>query len=952
MPKRFIVSSQGNASADAYDKVFATISGAVEKARAGDVITIVPGIYREAVVLGKKGVTLQSSNLAGVVIAPPPGLSLPADKWQRASGCQEVYEQALPEEYLAAFCKTQKGGRQIYRVGALNLFVDDYCYEFVQVCGKGLHFNFGNGERTYTDITIDMLDDSYARRWTITPKGMVQVHMEGVDPSKTIICLKDAQFCGITFTAVECLVKGITIEGGRMGFRFRASRNTVEDCVVRDAYYGARIQGDRDAVNCIVRRCAFLKCKEGVFISDNMGVHIIEENMFIGTGQPLLTQRSPQNCINEPWGPGTAARYADTHYIVFRHNVLADNTWAGWWPDVNCYGNYFYGNIITNIRDRGIYNEYPVNDTRIYYNAITDCDDGIIQRFSWRTMNLYNYLAGNRNSGISIWGPHVDNGYVYDNVFMRNIVIDNGISFMYNDNEGMGGNLPVAWPGDGNITSTALARIRSQFVNENLYGLPGKRGFASINGTRFETPESLGAVTGYNKACGVSSNPALEAYGLGMYTVNIPFSQHPQKPVPVVGNPVRDMLHTDLLPIAAEDAPYFWQQGTWEEQRGGDFWKSAYGYAYEWPHTNRPVRRLMRTRPGFDPESARDTYASGDAELAQGPGLYMELVSHIPGEIPAMGSGFWSPSLPAVEGLPICVSFHAASEGLLPLGGRGFAMVIKFTSLQGKTIATEALFDREYKGNNPWEKYDKTVIVPKGANRFAIFIAMLPCEKDSIVRVGNIYIHSNKEKYIPRFEMPQFKKATLVDLHAFYNHDLNQDSGGPEGAYPIDGFVRSYCGMGTVDLSGLEKGDFTFKGIPVYVERAVTLQCHRRPPATLARNVRGISIGKSAKALAFFHAGGYMAMAQETFRYVVHYADGSRTEVVPVEEKSMMTYRQPFFVKDASCLLPAVACGHWQKLACLVWVNPHPEKEIHSVDFMTMDTGNAILISMAALDAF
>ncbi len=947
MKKLFVSNTRENNSAE--NHVCLSIMEAVKLAQPGDVIEIAPGKYREAVVLKTNGITLQSSEAGGVVIMPGEGVKLESEKWEKLSGSELVYEQSLPDALRKLYC-AEEDNQAIYRIKSMNLYVDAYCYEFVQVCGMGEHVNFGNGHKTYEKITLNAIDDSHARRWTITPQGKVQINMEGRNPAHSTIELRDNDFTCVTVLGEECVIRGITLEGGNTGVRFRGSRNLIEDCVIKYSQYGGRIRGDRSAVNNIFRRCTFFMCKEGIFISDNMGIHVIEECMFIGTGQPLFTQRSPQSCINEPWGPGSALRMADTHYIVFRYNVMADGTWAGWWPDVNCYGNSFYGNIITNIRDRGLYNEYPVNDTRIYYNAVTDCNDGIIQRFSWRTLNFYNYLEGNRNSGISIWGPHVDNGYVFDNIFAKNVIKNNGIPIIYNDNEGMSGNLPVAWPGDGAITATALARIKSQIFHANIYGPVGKRGFASINGTKFETPDALRDVTGYNADYHIKDNPGMEEFGLGLFTVNIPFSQRPSRSVAVVGNPLRDYLHTDLLPLAAEDAPYFWQQGTWEDQREGDYWKTAYGYSYEWPSKMTPVRRLMRTRPGFDPETACLQYASGDTALSEGPGLYMELVSHLPQEIPEKGSGFWSISLPAVEEMPITVSFCVSSDHLIPLQSDAVIAAIRFSSLEGKTVGTAHLFGQSYQGTNGWMMYKQTVKVPHGAHRMAIFLAMLPCEKDSIVRFGNIYIHSGNDmsKEVP--VLPDFKKSELINLQAFFNHELDADTGGPIGAYAIDPFVRSYCSMQTIDLSGIEKGDFTFKGIALRVEKAVTLGCHRRPPVVLPLSMKNIPVNKKSAGLAFFHAGGFMAQAQENFRYLIHYSDGSIAEVVPVGEKSMLVYRQPFFLPDQDNVQAAVEQGSFKGLSCFVWKNPNPNVSISHFDFMSMDTGNAILVSAAILE--
>ena len=930
--------------------IYPSISAAVRAANEGDVIEIHPGVYKEAVVLDKKRLTLRASEERGVVITLPDARLLDPDAWERISSSKNVYEQALPDDFASEYIRRHEDGAVDYDIHSINLYVNDYCLEFVQVCGTGLHTNFGTGERTYSEIEKGSLDDSDQRRWTVTSEGKVQVNLGEQRPSFSRITVNNGCHSCVSFEAGYCSLSGVNLQGGHIGFSFKAGYNMVEDCVVKHSYFGARQEGFLEATNNIIRRCSFLNCKEGIFISDNMGVHLIEENLFIGTGQPLFHERSPQSCINEPWGPGTATRYANTHYIVFRHNVIADSTWAGWWPDVNCYGNYYYGNVLTGISNRGLYNEYPVNDTRIYYNAITDCDDGIIQRFSWRTMNLYNYIEGCRDSGISIWGPHIDNGYIYDNVFMKNILKNNRVAFIYSDNRGMSGNLPVSWPGDGELSMTALTRMRSQVMDDNLYAIPENGEFALINGAGFNSPQQLNAVAGFDSRSEVMEDPALESFGLGMYTINIPFSRNSDKSVALVGNPVRDFLHCDLLPLAAEDAPYFWRQGTWDDQREGDHWKTAYGYAYEWPHNNRPVRRLMRTRPGFDPESAMRSYAAGETALPDGPGLYMEMISHIPEQIPAGGSGFWSASLPAVEGMPVRVSFCISAENVNPTdGGRGFVAAVKFTTLEGKVVDVSQLWNEQPANGMGWRGFDACVSVPDGAARLAVFIGMTPCEKDSVIRVGNLYIRCGNRTTKENYLLPDFVRAELVDLDKYYNHELNEDAGGPPSPCMIDDFTREHCYMNTVDLSGLDKGEFNFEGIPVRIDKAVTLRCHRRPPIVYDDGARGVRVGNKVRALAFFTAGDHMAGAQENFRFVVHYSGGGSAELVPVTDDTLMHYRQPFFIPGEVNMQPAVRYGFFKDLSCFIWENPDPGTDVDSFDFLTMDTGNAILISAAAM---
>lgn len=136
---------------------------------------------------------------------------------------------------------------------------------------------------------------------------------------------------------------------------------------------------------------------------------------------------------------------------------------------MNCYGNYFYGNLVTRINDRGIYNEYPANDSRILYNAITDCQDGIVSRFRWRTHWMYNYLAGNRGNALGMWGPHLDVPYQFDNVIAKNLVTGSPVYWSLQDQQGKAPGLLAGWLGKGKASPSALFRIRSNLSANNLF---------------------------------------------------------------------------------------------------------------------------------------------------------------------------------------------------------------------------------------------------------------------------------------------------------------------------------------------------------------------------------------------------------------------------------------------------------------------------------------------------
>lgn len=929
---------------------FAAISQAANAAKSGDTVLVGDGTYRETLNPIADDVKFIVDTGCTAVIMPAEGYKPAADKWKLVDECARVYEQKADMNFLLNHGK-EKDGKFYLDTGSLNMIVDDLCVEYVQVAGIGVNVNFGNGEHTYYPIDKGDLKDNELNRWTVTSSGLIQINLDDRNPADCFIELIDGKFSAVKLDTDGCLVKGFTIKNGYKGFEITGSENTITDCMVYGPYYGATIMDTIGSYN-IIRRNTFRCCKQGVFIADSPGYNIVEENFFIGTGQAMLNIRSPQNNVNEPWGPGTSIRYSSTHYNVFRYNVIADGAWAGWWPDVNCYGSYFYGNLIWNIRDRGIYNEYPVNDSRIYYNSIIGCDSGIIQRFSWRTMNLYNYLDGNRNEGFAIWGPHVDNPYRFDNLFARNIVKGSKKAFVYQDHQGLSGNLPVALSGEGKISASALSRIKSNFIEDNIYGPRAKGGiFADFNGVQYKTLDEFRDKMGLERGSVEKEDPCMEELGLRLFHVRIPYCAKQDEAVPFIGNPLRDFTHSDLLPFAAEDAPYFWFQGDAAVTHGGHWWNGIYGFSYEWPNFHKAVQRFIRFESGANPEQVMK-------EGSLTPVIWLECVSNIPDQIPVGGSGFWSISMPTVADAEIELSMQIKGKDISPMADSGGPVIfMRFWTLTGEELeTTEVLGGRNgsetLTGTFDWTAFKTKAKAPAGAGRFSVFLGLRPCSKGGTVYFGDIALDTHHAEVCSCDSELAFDKAEPLDISEWYNHDLDADTGAPESPQEVDKFITSYCHLPKIDLFNKPKGYFEAGRIPYIIEKSVTLGCHRRPPVTLPFSADGIKVGKKLKGILFFHAGPPRTAAQENYRYIVQYENGKQVEVVPVEEEVDLNYKQPYFLSGRISqeeLQAAVSCRIGSPYQTFLWSNPCQEVIVSAFDFKSMDAGQAVLLAVTLL---
>ena len=900
------------------DLPWKTLGHATETTREGDVVFVKSGVYCEGLIPKTNNVHFSAFENDAVILAPPDSKTISQSAWTPVKGLKNVYECMPPNRTSVSAW----GGDCVLRVDGLAL-------EFVSV---------KRDPNSKTARPANLIH-SEVRRWTVLENGKLQINLGSGDPARHQIELAE-KGVGIVLNTKSCSVRGFEIRDADTGLSLRGEKNVAEDCVVRDATHGADLSGSDN----VIRRCAFMHCWVGINAGDCPGRHIIEENLLTGIGHPCLRNRSPQTDLNNPWGPRCGIHFGNINFTVIRYNVLSDVVWAGWWPDVNCYGNYFYGNLVWNGGNRGIYNEYPSNDSRILYNAIAGCEDGITFRFCWHTMTMYNYLSGNTNSGLTFWGPHTDATYLFDNLISRNLVEGSRFCVSIKDDRGVKAGLPAAWASEGKMSPSSRFRMGSNQFEDNLYRGAPKECFANYNGVKFSTLEAFTSATGLERGSRMDDNASLRDFSLERYTIRVPESCNPGDVAPLVGNPVWRGVHADPLPYAGEDNVYFWSQGNADSPDRNP----AFGYSYEWPHFEKPVRRLVRSNPEADPTVP----PAPDAE----PITWLECIGTLVERIPKAGSGFWSPSMPTVGGAEIHVSWQMSGENLKLAGEEGGPVAwVRFQTLTGQHVQQKLLMGKNTGGESiggeplmgsfPWRHIDAKAIVPSEAKRFSIFLGLRPAS--GTVRFSDIRIDTLPGSTIP---LPAVVPKTYkpITLAAYANHDLNKDMGASKGAPDPESFVRDYCCLPTVNLEKLKQGRCQVGDIPFEIGRVVTLRCFRRPPADLPLEVNNIAIQQPVTSLFFLHAGPKEMGTQEYWRYVIHYEDGQTVEIVPVSAVGHLCYRQPYFVPDAP-IQPALMAGKQPDVGyCLQWINPRPEVAIKSLDFHSMDAGQAVLLALTA----
>lgn len=919
----FYVAQQATNASDQNDGTeehpWKTLSHATTTAKSGDSISVKRGIYREALIPEADNVQYRVFGDDAVVLAPLESKPLGLAAWT-----------CLPKTNHHVFeCVPPTRGEGKYWDESCILRVDGLAFEFVKV----------TSDPKAKIPRPPYLTQSEVRRWTLLENGNLQINLGGDRPDQHQIELVEKS-TGIIMRTKACSVRGFEIQEAGTGIVLSNEGNTAEDCVVRHANRGVDITGRSN----VVRRCAFLRCWQGLSAGDCPGQHIIEENFFLGIGHPDLKMASPQYDLNNPWGPRCGIRFGNINFCVMRHNVLSDVVWAGWWPDVNCYGNYFYGNLIRNGCDRGVYNEYPSNDSRIFYNAISGCEAGITFRFCWHTMTMYNYLSNNSSTGLAFWGPHTDATYLFDNLISRNLVEGSRYCLSIKDDRGVKAGLPTAWESEGEMSPSSRFRMESNQFENNIYRGKPTECFADFNGVKFATLEAFTKATGMERGSCMDDNASLRDLSLECFTVRIPESCNPGEAVPLVGNPIWGGVHADPLPYAGEDNVYFWSQGNADSLDRNP----AFSYSYEWPHFEKPVRRLIRSNPEADPTKP----LAPDAE----PIVWLECIGTLVDRIPKAGSGFWSPSMPTVGGAEIQVSWQMNGSDLKSVGTEGGPVaLVRFQTLTGQQIHQELILgqkegDPSAKTNSPegtfaWRRIHACVHAPENAERFSVFLGLRPAS--GTVRYADIRIDTAPDKTTPKETKP-VRSYRPISLYLYSNHSLDTDVGGPKGAEEVDSFVRNYCRLPLLDLTKIKNGTLQSDDIPFKIEKAISLGCFRRPPVTLPLDVNGITIRQKVSRLYFLHAGPIQMGTQEYWRYIVHYEDGQMAEVVPVEKPGHLRFRQAYFTKNES-VQPAYVTKQIKGIgSCVQWDNPRPESTVKSIDFRSMDAGQAVLLAITA----
>lgn len=184
-------------------------------------------------------------------------------------------------------------------------------------------------------------------------------------------------------------------------------------------------------------------------------------------------------------------------------------------------------------------------------------------------------------------------------------------------------------------------------------------------------------------------------------------------------------------------------------------------------------------------------------------------------------------------------------------------------------------------------------------------------------------------------------RVKLINLKPFVNRAF-------EDQVPGDG-KGGWTDQGENSLHGMEWGQQSFLGVPFDIirwdmneGRSVLTMYSDRDHQNCPKEVRGIPVEAKAKRLYFLHATAWSDNIVD-FTYIVNYADGTKAEFPVVGGRHVaewwLNWLDPKDVKPARIAWRnSDQRGFW----ICPWDNPHPQKEIASLDIVKNPASGSI----------
>jgi len=695
-----------------------TLGKAAQTAQAGDVVWIKVGTYIETLQIensgtGKDPLRFEVFGDDPVFITSP---KTQVKGWEKVAGTQKVYEADCPVS-----------GQRTYGPPSPVLAVDGK-----SVPGRGGLWALGvSALKEVTDETVN--------RFVLTDEGKLRLNIGGDDPDMHEVEVVPRNFTAVRLKGSYIILRGLQMVDVGAGVINSGEHNLIEDCVVRGAWndfvWDLPFVHD-GAYAGVFRRCTVVRGFRGAFTGGGRAC-VVEECLAVHTGGAIPNRLSPEDIAEAPgWEWGCAYHLGSASHCLHRYNIATDSTSFGWWSDIHCYQAMTYGNAYAR-SGTGIYNEALCHDATHMYNVCIDNINGFIWRFCDRLLGQYNYIADNE-TGVGVWGRFTSPGPT-DNIFRCNLVQRNvrAVSIQRATHvEGLDGRDVSAVQNE--ITGRQETAYTDRNLHEwdvledNIYTVNPEGVFLRLReagvpywpepaiSVEYKTLAEYQRDTGRERGS-EQRDASMEEFGLSLYTVRVPWSKYPDRPVPIVGNPARTAIHANPLPAVGDEDPYFWKPSNqpFEVQPSDAFgFTSTGGVSLRWGR-----------RPYFPKGEGPRLKLDAPAIVwltAEGKGA--DQFEH-----PA---GWWSPSLPTVPGAKIHFSFLYDARDLEAPTEDGIVAWVRFSSatnqhvtrqfVLGKNDAGEFIGQGPTKGTFSWRRVEATLTAPERAERFAVFFGIRP----------------------------------------------------------------------------------------------------------------------------------------------------------------------------------------------------------------------------------
>lgn len=178
------------------------------------------------------------------------------------------------------------------------------------------------------------------------------------------------------------------------------------------------------------------------------------------------------------------------------------------------------------------------------------------------------------------------------------------------------------------------------------------------------------------------------------------------------------------------------------------------------------------------------------------------------------------------------------------------------------------------------------------------------------------------------------EKCRPLDLRKFVNMHFRDEIAGDKKGGWFD--------QGGNDFANMPLGRQTFAGVPFEVidpasndGKGVMVLCGKERDY-FSKSFRGIPVGRKAARIYFLHTMGWGSNGEKALTYLIHYSDGTTQEIPVIGERDISGWWGARAVPNAKIGVESSNAEKDQiNMQCFRWTNPHPGKEIRSLDIIS-----------------